>query len=251
MSKEFTIEDSEALIANFQSIKSGSNAVLAAALRELADVPAIPAGSHPKIWPSESNVISLAKFKNLRSRRAIYSAAIAVGLGVGAAVGAAALTGGITGVVEFAKSTVNTFSNAVEKVISVVTGNDDPIIENNNSSEPLNETIQLSPSPTSDPIPTNQQTTKNSQPLEKPESGSTDKEKNRAEAENDSDSETKSKSESNSEGLAENKSSTNSESKTETKTDSKTETKSESKTGANTESKSETKSETKTDSNDD
>ena len=58
MSRDFTIEDSEALIANFQNIKSGPNALLAAALRDLADVPPLPKGAHPKIWPSQSNVIS-------------------------------------------------------------------------------------------------------------------------------------------------------------------------------------------------
>jgi hypothetical protein len=138
MSQEFSLEESESLITNFQN----SNTKLAKFLTELSDVSKIQLPPiTPSIEDSESNV------RGLRSaRKGIVVFAIEAAIIVAAATSAAALSGiGPEPVVKFVKSTAKVVTNTVEAISSFVTGSEP------NNSEP--EGMNAAPDPTNSPEP--------------------------------------------------------------------------------------------------
>ena len=135
MSNEISMDETEALIANFQN----GGSPLANYLIELSDVskielPPIP----PSINGFESNVRGLRSAKKGMTIFAIEAAIIAA-----AATSAAALSGiGPEPVVNFVQSTADVVTSTVQKVASLITGG-------SNSQEPAPETTAsaIDPSP--------------------------------------------------------------------------------------------------------
>ena len=142
MSKEFSIEETENLIANFQS----DNSPLANYLNQLSDVTKIKL---PPVPPSldgyESNVRGLRSARKGMTIFAIEAALIAT-----AVASAAALSGfGPEPVVNFVKSTAESVTKTVEKVASLVTGGD-----TNSPSDPEPEVSAPAPDPSETPSAT-------------------------------------------------------------------------------------------------
>lgn len=143
MSQEFSMDETEAIIANFQNGES----LLANYLVDLSDVskiklPSIP----PSISGNDSNVIGLRSARKGMTIFLIEAAIIAA-----AATSAAALSGiGPEPVVKFVRNTANVVTSTVEKVASFVTG------ENAKSQEPAPETTLpvADPSPSTSESPT-------------------------------------------------------------------------------------------------
>ena len=141
MSKEFSMEETETLIANFQN----GGSPLANYLNELSDVskiklPPMP----PSIDGFESNLRRLGS-----ARKGMTIIAIEAAIIVAAATSAAALSGiGPEPVVNFVKSTADVVTSTVKKVASIVTGG-------SNSQEPAPE----STAPVTDPSPSTSATT--------------------------------------------------------------------------------------------
>ena len=139
MSKEFSMEETENLIANFQSDSSP----LANYLNQLSDVTKIKL---PPVPPSldgyESNVRGLRSARKGMTIFAIEAALIAT-----AVASAAALSGfGPEPVVNFVKSTAESVTKTVEKVASLVTGGD-----SNSPSDPEPEVSAPAPDPSETP----------------------------------------------------------------------------------------------------
>ena len=142
MSKEFSMEETENLIANFQSDSSP----LANYLNQLSDVTKIKL---PPVPPSldgyESNVRGLRSARKGMTIFAIEAALIAT-----AVASAAALSGfGPEPVVNFVKSTAESVTTTFEKVASLVTGGDI-----NSPSDPDPEVSAPAPDPSETPSAT-------------------------------------------------------------------------------------------------
>ena len=116
MSKELTIEETESLISNFQS----ADHPLAHYLNELSDTSKISLPPQPPLLEGY-----FGKVSHLRSaRKGGIIIAIEAAIIIAAATGAAALTGNAPEpIVNFVKNTTKTISKAVERVASIVIGN--------------------------------------------------------------------------------------------------------------------------------
>lgn len=123
MSKEFSIDDAEEVIADFQNITDGEFSSLAAALRDLAKVPPLPQFEVPPLVPSKVRVSTLP---TQHVRRAGIATTMVIGILSAAAVGAAALVGVPPPLVNFAKNSVDVVQKAITKIADVVTGNETP-----------------------------------------------------------------------------------------------------------------------------
>lgn len=146
MSVDFSIQDSEDLIAGFKDITDGPHADIAAALRELSVIPTHLKDSKPPLLPSQVVITTIPSNK---THRVGFTTLIVVGLVATATFSAAAFVGVPRPIEHFAKSSVAIAQKAVRTIAHVVveaTKN----ITNTNDSKPDLDTVDDSPDSNSD-----------------------------------------------------------------------------------------------------
>lgn len=136
MSIDFSIQDSEDLIARFKDITDGPHADIAAALRELSAIPTQLKDSKPPLLPSQVVVTTVPSNK---TRRVGFTTLIVVGLVATATFGAAAFVGVPQPIEHFAKSSVVIAQKAVKTIAHVVVETTKNLTNTNDSNPDINK----------------------------------------------------------------------------------------------------------------
>lgn len=164
MIEDFSMQDSEDLIAGFKDITDGPHANIAAALRELSVIPTHLKDSKPPLLPSQVVVTTIPSNK---THRVSFTTLIVLGLVATATFGAAAFVGVPQPIEHFAKSSIAlaqkaamTIAHAVVKTTKNLTNtndlnpdiNKDENTQDSNSDSPIEnqkhgENQESSPSP--------------------------------------------------------------------------------------------------------
>ena len=148
--KEFSIEQSEELIANLKSGQPSEFEHLRSALNLLAHVPAISPVSTPPVLPSSiSQPSPVVPINSSKSRRTIVTSIIVMGLFASGSLAAAAVTG--IGPSIF----VNAGHSAAKFVKHVVGGVDNAVTGNNSDSHQNQASVVVTPSTTKPVINSN------------------------------------------------------------------------------------------------
>ena len=121
---DFSLEDSEALIANLKSGKPSEFEQLRSALNLVAHVTELPPTSIPPVLPSGiTQPIPVVPVKPANPRRTIVTSVIAFGMFASASLAAAAVTGiGPTPIVDIGHKTAKFVKGVAGAVSNVVTG---------------------------------------------------------------------------------------------------------------------------------
>ncbi len=119
MSNQFSIQDSEDLIAEFRNINEGPHADLAQALRAISVLPKISNIAMPPMYPSQV-AATVLPFKTVK--RFGTTTLIVIALAASATLGAAALVGVPEPVVQFAKHSLQQVQRAVQTITNAVSG---------------------------------------------------------------------------------------------------------------------------------
>ena len=136
MSVDFSIQDSENLIAGFKDITDGPHADIAAALRELSVIPTHLKDSKPPLLPSQVVVTTIPSNKK---HRVGFTTLIVVGLVTTATFGAAAFVGVPQPIEHFAKSSVAIAQKAVKTIAHVVVETTKNLTNTNDSNPDINK----------------------------------------------------------------------------------------------------------------
>lgn len=130
--KEFSIEESEQLIANLKSGVPSEFEQLRSALNLLAHVPEMSPVATPPVLPSSiSQPAAVVPIKSAKPRRTIVTSIVVLGLFASGSLAAAAVTGiGPSVIVNAGHSAARFVKNVVTGVSNVVTGNDSAANQN-------------------------------------------------------------------------------------------------------------------------
>lgn len=122
--EDFSIEQSEALIANLNSAQPSEFQQLQSALNLLGHVTELPATSTPPVLPSEiAQPVPLLPVKSAKSRRTFLTSVIVTGILASASLAAAAVTGiGPAPIVNIGHQTAKFVRGVAGAVSNVVTG---------------------------------------------------------------------------------------------------------------------------------
>ncbi len=147
---EFSLEDSEELIANLKSGKPSDFEQLRSALNLVAHVTELPPTSIPPVLPSGiTQPIPVIPVKPSNTRRSIVTSVIVVGMFASASLAAAAVTGiGPAAIVNVGHQAARLVKGVVGGVAHVVTGNPSDIAQN----QAANQLASL-PNPSLPPAP--------------------------------------------------------------------------------------------------
>lgn len=147
---EFSLEDSEELIANLKSGKPSDFEQLRSALNLVAHVTELPPTSIPPVLPSGiTQPIPVIPVKPSNTRRSIVTSVIVVGMFASASLAAAAVTGiGPAAIVNVGHEAARLVKGVVGGVARVVTGNPSDIAQN----QAANQLASL-PNPSLPPTP--------------------------------------------------------------------------------------------------
>ena len=155
--KEFSVEQSEELIANLKSGKPSEFEQLRSALNLLAHTPEISPISMPPLMPSTvRQPVPVVAIKSSKPRRTIVTSIVLAGLFASGSLAAAAVTGiGPSIFVNAGHSAANFVRNVVGGVGHIVTGNDSNsnLNQASNSANP-GDTVASATGSTILPIPT-------------------------------------------------------------------------------------------------
>lgn len=151
MNDDFSLEQSEELIANLKSGAPSEFEQLRSTLNLLAHVPELPPTSIPPVLPSSiSQPVPVLPVKSSKPRRTVVTSVMIAGLFASASLAAAAVTGiGPAAIVNVGHQAAKFVKGVVGGVTHVVTGNPSDTTQNQ-AANPLTPLAAPSPTPTSE-----------------------------------------------------------------------------------------------------